>query len=779
MRIKEFHIGRYGPLLDSGHIRLGQFNLFWGENEDGKTLTLEALIRMLLGKGSRVFPGIQRVTAMPEGYVLVEDERGEEYKLPEGGTLSDLFDLSPEECRNLFIIRNSDLSLARENQFYGDLTERLTGLRTSELRQIKAKLREYGYFTEGLDTINTRESHHLKQRLQQAEALLEESRRMMEEALSGGYDALEEKLVHRQIQYQQLEREVNLMEMARLREKYHLGRENLIRVKELKQEIQVLPPVSEEEFSEWQQCRMIVEEKEQEKEHLNDQYRSYEKELAEEEKNLDQLNQLLEITRKRKEVIDQTLKPQIKRLGEASESVARLRASRGFVQTVAALLALFAVTTLGAGLWKDQTDVLLMGVGFALLTLGTTGWYFWRYVRPRADVEQLREQILHQAAEAGMPGETLAEVQEQIQRVEENLQRQQQKAVAAESRIIFLQEKLRELQGQRLPDIDRRLNEARLRIQQIQARHGVEYPEEYRERLLQRQAREQQLKEALTTLKNLFGMPSEHFSENLQHWEKEIEALAEYQREAPEVTYDEGQLSRNRSRLQELRQQIEQIQREMREFREQLADLQRRVSEVILPREPLPPCRMLTDIQFLQEQLQGFIDRIEREQRIARNALIIFDEIESQEKEKVTGLFGKDSRVSRLYRSITDGLYPAVYYDMEGESLVVERSDGRRILPQWLSGGAYDQLYFAIRIALAAALLRQQKGLFILDDPFLKSDTERLRRQLEFLVEISRRGWQIIYFSAKQEVREVLQRYIDRGDVRSHSLPPIAFKEVS
>ncbi|MCK4533686.1 AAA family ATPase, partial [bacterium] len=50
MKIKEFSIIRYGILSDHGKIKLNNFNLFFGRNEKGKSLTIDALVKMLLKK---------------------------------------------------------------------------------------------------------------------------------------------------------------------------------------------------------------------------------------------------------------------------------------------------------------------------------------------------------------------------------------------------------------------------------------------------------------------------------------------------------------------------------------------------------------------------------------------------------------------------------------------------------------------------------------------------------------------------------------------------------
>ena len=54
----------------------------------------------------------------------------------------------------------------------------------------------------------------------------------------------------------------------------------------------------------------------------------------------------------------------------------------------------------------------------------------------------------------------------------------------------------------------------------------------------------------------------------------------------------------------------------------------------------------------------------------------------------------------------------------------------------------------------------------ILDDPFVKADDERLGRMMEMLRRLVAEGWQILYFSAKDEVRQALAKDIDAGSVR-------------
>ncbi|MCL0077979.1 hypothetical protein M1N61_02895, partial [Peptococcaceae bacterium] len=91
--------------------------------------------------------------------------------------------------------------------------------------------------------------------------------------------------------------------------------------------------------------------------------------------------------------------------------------------------------------------------------------------------------------------------------------------------------------------------------------------------------------------------------------------------------------------------------------------------------------------------------------------------------------------------------------------------DGAILEAEKLSGGAYDQLYFSIRLALGEKLLKGKKGFFIMDDPFIKADPDRLQRQIEMLRKISESGWQVIYFSAKSEIKYTLKEDIESGAI--------------
>jgi uncharacterized protein YhaN len=116
--------------------------------------------------------------------------------------------------------------------------------------------------------------------------------------------------------------------------------------------------------------------------------------------------------------------------------------------------------------------------------------------------------------------------------------------------------------------------------------------------------------------------------------------------------------------------------------------------------------------------------------------------------------------VCRGFQQVTGNKYQAVA--MEDLVLMVTDKDGQ----QWnfanLSTGTRDQLLTVLRLALAEKLLHE-KGFFIFDDPLVSSDRTRLREQMEILGHLTREGWQILFLTAQDEVRQEAERLTDQG----------------
>jgi len=93
---------------------------------------------------------------------------------------------------------------------------------------------------------------------------------------------------------------------------------------------------------------------------------------------------------------------------------------------------------------------------------------------------------------------------------------------------------------------------------------------------------------------------------------------------------------------------------------------------------------------------------------------------------------------------------------MDGECLMVS-DDFRDYSIRDLSTGAREQVMLALRIGFASKVLKQDSLFLILDDAFQHSDWDRRAVLVDKLADIARSGWQVIYFSMDNHIRELFE----------------------
>ncbi|MFO8006674.1 MAG: hypothetical protein R6V05_02965, partial [Candidatus Brocadiia bacterium] len=336
-------------------------------------------------------------------------------------------------------------------------------------------------------------------------------------------------------------------------------------------------------------------------------------------------------------------------------------------------------------------------------------------------------------------------------------------------------EKAQQIQHKQVPAAREMLSEAEQSIEHLRASSGVQSRDKYRERLQQKEACRATARESAAVLASLFGRPEEDGAEDVRHWEEALEPLSEYSEAAPEVEYSDEANAELRRRLEGLRQEQQELREAMEQTARELSGVAELANDILRPEDDHLHADTARDLEVIRRRIEEFITQQEQRAELARDAIGIFDAIRQGEQQKVADRFGPDSPASRLFAEITDGLYTEVLYrnDDDGPRICVRGADGQVLDARWLSGGGYDQLYLSIRLALGQALLGGEPGFFIMDDPFVKADPVRLRRQLDVLRRIVERGWQVLYFTAKGEVREALAGQMETGSVTRLSLPGI------
>ena len=771
MRIKEFAIWKYGPLAGAGKMELGDLNLFFGPNEQGKTLMIDALVKMLLPKGYREFEGkIDRVDELPEGYVILEKEGGREIKLPEAGNLTRVTGLSATECRNIFIVRDSDLSISRENEFYKGVTNRLTGLRTEEIERIKTSIRELARLTPGLAFLDI-SPDKLKSKLGRARKLVEQIRGLKRSLAAEGYDRFETELAHINHRVATGEQALEAYEEARRREIYQKGRNALQAMRRARQELAALQEFNREELDRWQALQAKIESLQAEEAGTRGEMGLAERELQRARQLVEQLLIAVQgqeqIAALFSEQVELKLKDYIDR---EREWAGREGLGKNLFTTRAALYAgmLLLVSLAGAVIRPAWWFYPPLAAGF-LFILIFSGFRVG-LARNRGRLASLWRAIYSQAAGLGAVADNSGELLAWWGDYKRKLAAKKEQLSRAKSRVA-LQEQLVERFQERLAQLGGQVAETYARLRQLRQKTALDTPAEYRQKLKMKLAQENRVQQQEAVLESHFGSPKGiSLSEQVAGWENSLAKLEAYAGLSPEITYSEQKMSELQGSLQKLRQRQEELTEKWNRYRELLLTVEKEINKNLGDEDAPIYCQTLADLEAADRYLTGWIEEQEANRRWATIAIKIFDRIAAEEELKVLELFGEQSPVSRYFSEITDGRYRQVLFDT-GQREIMVVPNGRSALPAArLSGGAYDQLYFSIRIALGKKLLAGETGFFILDDPFIKADPGRLRVLLKMLLRVADSGWQVLYFSAKGEVKGALQEELSTGRVKGFDL---------
>ena len=753
---------RYGPLPNTGRISLHNFNLFFGRNEDGKTLTIDALVKLLLQRNIKDFERIDRVEESPEGYVIVEDDKGKEVKLPEKGNLTRVVDLTPSECRNIFIIRNSDLSIAREGEFYTTVTDRLTGLRTEVLSKIKEILRENGKITPS-GMFRDIKDEKLKTRIEEAENLIEEIDTRFEEIERENFDELEEEYVRYREEINGVRQQIESLEDARKREKYEKGKEALNKFKDALEKFKDLEIYNEDDEQLWRDCERDIQTYNGEKEKLLTELKRNEKEFKEISEKLSKKEVVFQVLDERKKKLDDEVKPELRNYERKRGGLALQEGKSKFFTSVGIISAVLLGLSLLGVLVSPSLLFYILAVLFSISTV-ISGIFKFQFVRDKAWLAEVFERIKLTTSKFELGAENIEGILSNIQKFDEEYRKNADEIQAIKRRKEKLEDKIKELQGKTIPSKEKKIEDAQEKINEIRRKSGEESFQEYTQKLKLKQGYEKSIGEQGGILRNIFEGKSKALEDNISFWNEEIGNLEKYTDKAKNIKYNENITSELKDKEQSLKGELGKIEDTMSSFKKKMEDVERSANEISRLEEYLY-CKTSVDLVAIKDKLEGFINENESNKDNVLGVMGIFEEIEKEEKEKVSELFDKDSSISRYFNEITSGLYEDVSFNQKIGEIEVKRKDGAILEAEKLSGGAYDQLYLSIRLALGEKLLKGKKGFFIMDDPFVKADPDRLQRQIEMLKRISEWGWQVIYFSAKGEIKDVLKENIDNGAI--------------
>jgi exonuclease SbcC len=774
MRIKQLHVTRYGPMVPFSNADLGPFTLIHGPNEYGKTLLIDALVRMLFkkqlrktyrrqfGTGRR---NMNRVAENPEGFVVLES-KGTERKLEADQTITDVFPfpVNPEDFRNVFVVRDSDLSLEGEDRYYTRVTEKLTGLRSSEIEKLMRAIQKRGRLRSASPDsalANSAEQGKIADKVAEARGLVAEIRALKEELVSGKYDELEGEVMSIRERVAVLARQAELLRAAAETKRFRKARRALEDYQRMTRRLASLERLDSDQLKQWQRAATRRE--------------TLETDLVEEKKEAERVERAIRNGRRsataaeakaagaqeRLDRINSELRPRID--DYQYERAEFRRAEPQFGTYRKGLYAAAGIAALALVGYIVRPSNVVAGISVAALAV----WLFlgWKQLKLRMGEGRLRskkDRLEADIKHCGIELESVDEAMSTIGDVEREVASLQRDAAARradleslvkekariDSRVAGKAEQIAELDGE---------------LAGLQTATQIGSLGEYQAALEKRMKLAASADAKRTILADM--LPTELEGEAaVADWETRIEAHLQAAAQRDQVEFKEEELKRVDAELESLDQRRREVQGALLQGARKLHGVEVKARELGVLKSP-PPCRTTQELDHVAALIEEFCGRIEGEQRVAQRAIELCRQVDAEERARVGDLFGAESPVTGYMSAITGGRYVSVDYDAEKNHVYLTTADGRRVPADYLSGGAYDQLYLAIRATIATRLLAEEKGFLILDDPFVKADEQRLASLMAMLRGLVEDGWQILYFSAKEEVAQALASDIRDGRV--------------
>ena len=127
----------------------------------------------------------------------------------------------------------------------------------------------------------------------------------------------------------------------------------------------------------------------------------------------------------------------------------------------------------------------------------------------------------------------------------------------------------------------------------------------------------------------------------------------------------------------------------------------------------------------------------------------------------------KSKKIQEAVSKMTGGKYKGV--SLVGDKLKVIGELENFDLED-LSTGTQEQILLALRVGLSAELLGQDSMFLLLDDAFQNSDWERREILVSSLADLAEDGWQIIYLTMDDHIRDLFEKEGERFNDKFKSI---------
>jgi len=771
MRLLRLQINKFGPLKFNKPVELSGFNLFWGDNERGKSLTIESILASLpfIFKGEKRRWDFIRVEEDPD-VILELEEEGKIYSIKQGKTLNS--SLSRDEFFKLYFILNSEVPYDLKNEKNKDLfkgaIDRLSNTYTKDIEGIIEQILDMNFLTPKLEYSDSKESENRKSRLEKGIKFSETVDEFLRKVKSENLDEIELQIAEKKKELERLSKEEEKTKAIKAKQRYQKSSDLLERYQQVSSSLNSLTYYTDELLLKLEKMKEQVEIIDR---NLKDLDENRAKIVEERLKSLEaKVSEgiKLQAEKQRIETSERVLKEKIIQYKTERPRYEKHLKDKKKFQLIAILFGLFFISSVFLSFFLKNA----LFFASAVIFFSGTFTFFILYsqaVTGIRDFKQMEKELFDRARSLDLPYNNLDHLEEVIENRKSDILNREMEIERAKAELKSVKEQI-ESYNKQIKQLEEERVKLKSYIESELEKLGIGDIAELKEKVERRRSLEIEKSSVFNELKGLWGNDIEFEDEQdlIVKVNREIMKMAPTYEEPESISEEKSMqdLDTLEKQKKELLSEIEALNGKIEGLKREFGILEKLYEEIM--REPFTISNF-SDVKEAQERVLNWVSEMKKKKELIIQLIKLIDEEFKKSKERLSDLFTDLSDTSWIFNEITGQRYNRIIFDQEKSDqkkemmLWVEDRDGNMLEAWKLSGGTLDQLFFAIRLGLGRKLLSERKGFFVLDDPFVKADGERLKRGLDLLMKISDEGWQVLYFTCKEEVKEyLLNTYGDR-----------------
>ncbi len=800
--ISDINVWSYGPLtsINFNHLNPGLV-LIYGPNEAGKTLLLESILKSILILSSD-FKKKDRIKEDPNSKIVINKTYGdnlESYTFPEKRNILNLImELELENqsldriFRNTFIIRNSDLRIPEEKGYFSTVSNIVMGWDYADLENVKKEIRKLGRLTKESSstksTLTNKGMNKIKKLRKDAIDLTNEISEYIQEYREEEYESYEIKILEAKKQIKSYKKRLTILKNIEGKSKYEKSSRYLDKYIKNAQELKPLKEFNNDSLIKLRLINSSIDDFNSRLNELENRITGDIVELKESETKQEEIKKDLEKLEEKKtefEILSKNLDDST----NFSENLKDIQNREQYIRFsyIFAILALItlpgSIVSLVFGFIVLGLPFMIFGIIFGLIIFYDLRKYYknstlFRRILTIVNIstkiginlfnseinEEHLDEFINSASDSTLKY-WLEKIEKELKQFYELLEVLKLNLSGIDSRINVYREQINQ-NNDKEEEYRENLNSHQKEKQNFLIKLDITNDKDFNSKLEQRKDLEGKSEKYESHLQEYFGVDTK----TVEQWHIELRNKYEMYKDMkvkPVDNYSEihrEQEEHHRKIEEELPNQIEKWNKKLTQHKMNLDSFARRQTELKLKEfkiiKEYLEVNTIYQLEALYQKTNDLIALIDKDQELAIIVLEIFEEIEKEETERIVELF-KNADISNLFKKITDSRYIDVKFTIEHEKdknyVIVKKSNGQTFTSNLLSLGTNDQLLFSIRFALAEKLLQGNYGFFLFDDAFITSDPLRLKNQFEILKYFAEKGWQIIYFSNKEEILNLFE----------------------